>query len=267
MFQKIPIMIGQYRPLNSYMHAIDTRVKILPIVLLLILILFSSSILFYSIILALIILFLAYSGVNKTILKENLKPLLFFIAFTSGYHFLFTGKETEVLFSLFNITLYKGAVVSAFYYSLRLVLFLSAAFFVTLTCSPSELSEAITKLLRPLKVFKFPLSDFSLILFISLRFIPILYEEFHNIKNAQQMRGVKFTGSFISKILNLKPIVIPLFLSAIRRADELSEALLVRGYNSKGERTFYSTHQLSYIDISFLILTLSFITVLYYFIG
>lgn len=267
MFQKIPVMIGQYRPLSSYMHAIDARVKILPILLLLILLLVTDSIFFYLTMIVLLIPLLYYSGVNLQIAKENLKPVFFFILFTSAYHLLFSGKESEVLFTLFNVSLYKGALVAAFYYSLRLFLFLSAAFFITLTCSPSELSEAVTKLLRPLKIFKFRLSDFSLILFISLRFIPILYEEFNNVRNAQKIRGVKFSGSLISKILSLKSLLIPLFLSAIRRADALSEALIVRGYDSKKARTFYSTHQLSYLDISFLILYVLIITVLFYYIG
>ena len=104
-------------------------------------------------------------------------------------------------------------------------------------------------------------------MFISLRFIPILYEEFQNIKNAQRIRGVTFSGSFISKILDLKSLLIPLFLSSIRRADALSDALIVRGYNSRENRTFYSTHKLSYIDIVFLLLAISFIIIFYYFIG
>ncbi len=260
-------MIGQYRPLESYMHAIDARVKILPVLLLLILILFTDSTIFYLSMLLLISALLFYSGVDKQIAKDNFKPLLLFVAFTSVYHLVFSGRESEVLFTLFSVSLYKGAVLSAVYYSLRLLLFLSAAFFITLTCSPSELSEAVTKLLRPLKVLKFPLSDFSLILFISIRFIPILYEEFNTIKNAQKIRGVDFSGSFITKILNLKSLLIPLFLSAIRRADALSEALMVRGYNSANTRTFYTTHYLSYIDIIFLTLSVSFIIILYYFIG
>ncbi len=267
MFQKIPVTIGQYRPLSSFMHAIDTRAKVLPILLLLILLLFTDSLMFSGAMLFLIVVFLFYSGVDEDIAKKNLKPLLFFILFTSGYHLLFSGKDSEILFTFFNISLYKGAVTAAFYYSLRLVLFLSAAFFITLTCSPSEIAEAATKLLRPLKVFKFPLSDFSLILFISLRFIPILYEEFNNIKNAQRIRGVKFSGSLIAKILSLKSLIIPLFLSAVRRADDLSDALMVRGYNSHKTRTIYSTHQLNFLDISFFTLTVSCITVLYYFIG
>ena len=267
MFQRIPVMIGQYRPLSSYMHDLDARVKIIPVIMLLTLILISSSTIFYITMIFFIAVCLAYSGVNSQIIKENGKPLLYFIAFTSTYHILFSGRDTGVLFSFSIFTLYKGAISSAFYYSLRLVLFLTSAFFITLTCSPSELADSITKLLRPLKVIKFPLSDFSLILFISLRFIPILYEEFLTIKNAQKVRGVNFNGSFITKILNLKSILIPLFLSAIRRADMLSESLLVRGYNSQANRTFYKTHFLKPIDIGFLISTSIVILISFYFIG
>lgn len=267
MFQRIPVMIGQYRPLNSSMHDLDARVKIIPIILLLTLILFSNSTLYYISMILLVGGLLANSGLNSKIIKENGKLLLYFIAFTSIYHLLFSGRETEVIFSLFQFSLYKGAISSALFYSLRLVLFIISAFFITLTCSPSELSDSITKLLKPLKLLKFPLSDFSLILFISLRFIPILYEEFLTIKNAQKMRGVNFNGSFITKILNLKSILIPLFLSTIRRADTLSESLMVRGYNSKLNRTFYKTTFLTPADFGFLFSSLIIISITFYFIG
>ena len=264
MFQQAKVMIGQYRPIISFMHAIDARAKILPILLLLILHLLTDSWLFSISMLALVLISLYFSGVDQKIAKENSIPIFYFILFTAGYHLLFSGRDSEALFTIFNISLYKGAVVSAFYYSLRLVLFLFTVFFITLTCSPSQLSEAITKLLRPLKMLKFPLSDFSLLLFISLRFIPILYDEYNTIKNAQRIRGVKYQGSFISKILNLKSLLIPLFLSSIRRADELADALQVRGYDSRKERTFYTTSKLSYIDISFLSLSLITISLLFY---
>ncbi len=267
MFQQATVMIGQYRPLTSFMHSIDARVKVLPILLVLILLLLTNTWLFSISMLSLVGCSLYFAGVDKIIVKENVKPIFYFILFTAGYHLLFSGRETEPLFTIFNMSLYKGAVISAGYYSLRLILFLSTAFLITLTCSPSQLAEAITKLLRPLKVFKFPLSDFSLLLFISLRFIPILYDEYQTVKNAQRIRGVKYTGSFIRKILNLKSLLIPLFLSAIRRADELADALQARGYDSHKERTFYTTDSLSYKDISFLLGSLLTISLLFYFVG
>ncbi len=267
MFQQATVMIGQYRPLVSFMHSLDARAKVLPILLVLILLLLTNSWLFSISMLILIACSLYFAGVDKKICQENLKPILYFILFTAGYHLLFSGKETEPLFRLFSFSLYKGAIISAGYYSLRLVLFLSTAFLITLTCSPSQLSEAITKLLRPLKIVKFPLSDFSLLLFISLRFIPILYDEYQTVKNAQQMRGVKYTGSFIKKILNLKSLLIPLLLSAIRRADELADALQARGYDSNKERTFFTTDSFSYRDTSFLILSLVTISLLFYWVG
>lgn len=233
-------MLGQYRPLDSYLHRLDARSKIIPITLVLILSLFADSILFYLIILAALILALLLSGVRPSVLAANLRAVLILVVITALYHLLFSSRDSAVIFQFHWIRITEGAVQSAAFFSARLVLFISVAFLVTLTNSPSDLAEAFVKLLRPLSWIKVPIQDLAMIVFIAIRFIPILYEEFKAIRNAQIMRGVDFGGSLISRMRKSIVIVIPVFVSALQRADDLALAIESRGYRASPKRTMYS---------------------------
>ena len=263
----MPVMIGQYRPIDSFLHTTDTRAKILPVLSILIFSLLTSSLIFYLLILFLLIVSLLFSGITKESLIKNFKPILYLVLFTSLYHLIFSAPESKPLVTLFGFSLREGAVANALFYSLRLLLFISAAFLITLTSSPSELGEAFAKLCRPLEKLKIPVSDLALILFIALRFIPILYEEFVIIKNAQQIRGVRFTGTLINRIKKTTTIILPVFVAAINRADQLALALEVRGYDSKNVRTFYSRQTFGISDFLFMTGATVLIFSLYYFLG
>ncbi|UCG62444.1 MAG: energy-coupling factor transporter transmembrane protein EcfT [Candidatus Zixiibacteriota bacterium] len=240
MFRNKPILLGQYRPLDSFLHHLDARAKIIPISLVLVLAVLTGSLVFYLAILASLILALVLSGVGSRTLINNFRPVVILVVITCVYHLLFSARDTEVLLNLFGFKVTRGAVEMAVFYSLRLVIFISVAFLVTLTNSPSELGDAMTKLLRPLCKLKVPVYDLALILFIALRFIPILYDEFATIKNAQLIRGVNFSGSLVNRIKKTGSIIIPVFVAAIQRADELALAIEARGYSSRRERSFYS---------------------------
>jgi len=244
MFTGQPILLGQYRPSTSYLHVLDSRAKILPVVLVLVLALMTTSMFFYLTILTALILSLLFSGIGWRQLVNSFQPVLFLVAITFVYHILFSAAESEPIFSVAGWTLTKGAVSQALFFSLRLVLFVSIAFLLTLTSSPSHLAEAMTKLLRPLSKFKVPINDLGLILFIAIRFIPILYEEFEVIRHAQMMRGVTFTGSWMVRVKKTSSILLPVFIAAISRADDLALAIEARGYDSRRPRTFYSTLRL-----------------------
>jgi energy-coupling factor transport system permease protein len=241
MFQSGPLLLGQYRPIDSYLHRLDTRAKLLPILVVLVLSLFTHSMLFYGVILVSLVLSLLLSGVRPGALWKNFRPMLILIAITSLYHLIFSGQHTTVVFSYGFVALHEGALYAAAFYSLRLILFVSTAFLVTLTSSPSELAEAVTSIIRPLKYLRVPVNDLGLIIFAAIRFIPILYDEFSAIRNAQIIRGVSFSGNIITRIKRSSALLIPVFVAALSRADDLAVAIEARGYDGRKERTVYSS--------------------------
>jgi len=236
-----PLLLGQYRPLGSYLHRLDARSKIIPITLVLILALLTKSFAFYVVILAALVIGLMVSGVRLSILLRNLRPILILVLITMIYHLLFSSAGGATLLSLGSIEVTTGAVRQAAFFSLRLVLFVVVAFLVTFTNSPSELAEALAKLFSPLKRVRVPVMEMAMILFIAIRFVPILFEEFHSIRNAQITRGVSFSGSLLSRIRKATVIIVPVFLAALQRADELALAIQARGYDGSSTRTFYSS--------------------------
>ncbi len=209
MFQTSPILLGQYRPLDSFLHRLDARAKMAPVTLVLILALLTHSFLFYLVVLLSLIFALLFSGVSLETLSRNFKPVLILVLITVFYHIFFSARETPTLFDIFGFKITAGALRMAGYYSLRLVLFIAVAFLITLTSSPSELADAFTKLLKPLKRLRVPVDDLALILFMAIRFIPVLYEEFVTIRNAQIIRGVRFSGSIFSRMKKTVYIIIP----------------------------------------------------------
>ncbi len=240
MFQNSIVLLGQYRPLDSFLHRLDARAKILPITLVLVLSLLTSSFLFNIACLAALLVSLLLSGIGTPTIIRNFKPILLLVGITALYHLIFSGKNSPVLVDLYLFNLTEGGLRMAGFFSLRLILFVSIAFLMTLTNSPSELADAFVKLGKPLERLRVPVADLGLILFIAIRFIPILYEEFTAIKNAQIMRGVSFTGPFLNRIRKTSAITVPVFVAAIQRADELAMAIEARGYRAGNRRTFYS---------------------------
>ncbi len=240
MFETAPIILGQYRPVDSFLHNLDARAKMFPITVVLVLALLTKSFLFYGVILVTLILALLWSGVTPQRLLLNFKPILLLVLVTSGYHLLFSGTGTEILVSIKGIHVTTGGLRMAAFFSLRLVLFVSVAFLVTLTSAPSELADAFMKILSPLSKIRIPIQDLSLILFMAIRFIPVLYEEFVTIKHAQIIRGVRFSGSVLNRLKKTISIIIPVFVAALQRADELALAMEARGYSGSVNRTSYS---------------------------
>ena len=240
MFQSRPILLGQYRPLDSFLHLLDARAKIVPVTLVLILALLTDSSLFYLTALAFLVGGLLGSGVAPTTLINNFKPILVLVLITLFYHVLFSARETRTLIEIYGFKVTSGALTMAAFYSLRLILFIAVAFLITLTSSPSELADAFAKLLKPLQKLHVPVHDLALILFLAIRFIPVLYDEFTTIRNAQMIRGVNFSGSLLNRLKKTVYIIIPVFVAAIQRADELALAIQARGYGSTRDRTFYS---------------------------
>lgn len=243
MLQAGPVLLGQYRPLDSYLHRLDARAKLLPILLILVLALMATDVLFYVALLAALIGALLWSKVGVANLARSFRPVILLVLITCLYHLIFSGRNSPVVFEIFGWSITSQALASAAFFSLRLILFIAVAFLITLTNSPSELAETVTKLLRPLEKLRVPVNDIGLIVFIAIRFIPILYDEFVAIRNAQMMRGVTFSGSWISRLRKTTYLLIPVFAAAINRADDLALAIEARGYQSGSRRSTYShTH-------------------------
>ncbi|MEE8577200.1 MAG: energy-coupling factor transporter transmembrane component T, partial [candidate division Zixibacteria bacterium] len=139
MFQSTPILLGQYRPLDSFLHRLDARAKIVPITVVLILAVLTQSLIFYLTVLLALVAGLVFSGVGSKTLINNLKPVLILVGITCLYHLFFSARDSEILVSLWGVDIRSGAVDMAVFYSLRLTIFISIAFLVTLTNSPSEL--------------------------------------------------------------------------------------------------------------------------------
>jgi len=240
MWQAQPLLLGQYRPLDSFLHRLDARAKMAPVSLVLVLALLTHSFVFHIVVLLALILALLASGVGAATLMRNFKPVVLLVLITVFYHLVFSGHDTPTVVTFFGFKLTQGALAEAGYYSLRLVLFIAVAFLITLTSSPSDLADAFTRLLRPLRKVRVPVDDLALILFMAIRFIPILYEEFVTIRNAQIVRGVRFSGSMFRRLKKTIYIIVPVFVAALQRADELALALQARGYQGGAQRTFYS---------------------------
>jgi energy-coupling factor transport system permease protein len=187
------------------------------------------------------------------------------VGITFLYHILFSSGDSRVLVSVWGFDLTQGALEKAAFFSSRLILFITVAFLITLTNSPSEIAEAFTRLLRPARKTGLPVADIGLIVFIAMRFIPVLFDEFIAIRDAQLIRGADFGGTLFKRIRKTSSILVPVFVAAISRADDLALALEARGYESTRERTVFSRSRFGYREWIFMLgSTLAMIT-LYYF--
>lgn len=197
-----------------------------------------KNVLSFALLLLSAVLLLLISRIPPRIVLRSLRALLFVMLFTAVLNLLFTKGETE-LFAFWRIHVYVEGVYSAVFMLVRImVLILSTSLFLTYTTTPIALTDAIESLLSPLRVVHLPVHEFAMMMTIALRFIPTLMEETDKIMNAQKARGVDFSsGGLIKRAKALIPILIPLFISAFRRADELAMAMECRCYRGGKGRT------------------------------
>ncbi|MBO5913761.1 MAG: energy-coupling factor transporter transmembrane protein EcfT [Clostridia bacterium] len=233
------VTFGQYYPGNSLLHRTDPRIKMLILIEYLVLVLVAKSELAALISLAFTAFLIAVSGVRLRVLIKSVKPLIFVLAFTAIINLFFTVGEGEPLIEWSFITVYSSGVRNAVMMLLRLLsLVLGTSVLISFTTSPLELTDAIEALLSPLKKIKVPVHEFAMMMSIALRFIPTLIEETNKIISAQKARCADFeSGKLLERIKALIPILIPLFVSAVRRAEELADAMECRCYNGGEGRT------------------------------
>lgn len=238
------LSFGQYYPAKSFIHKCDPRTKLLFLIGYIVAIFMAKS--FYALgACALVFLTIALlSRLPIGSLLRSVKAVLFLLAFTALLNLFFYTGET-VLFEWGIIRLTKEAVYFTIFLSIRLTLLVLSSAILTLTTTPVSLTDGIESLLKPLKYIHFPVHELALIMSIALRFIPILTDETSRIMNAQKARGADFeSGGLIKRVKAMLPILIPLLISAFRRADELGDAMDARCYSGSKMRTKYK--KLSY---------------------
>lgn len=242
MFEKL--LIGRYLQGDSVIHKMDPRTKLMASFIFIIIVFLADSILAYLLLTAFTFFVIYLSGIPVGFFLRGVKPMIYIILFTVIFQILFTYGG-EVYFQWGPIAITELGLINGFYIFMRLVLIIMMSTMLTLTTSPLELTDGIEHLLRPLKKFGFPSHEIALMLSIALRYVPTLMDEAQKIMNAQRARGVDFDeGNFIQRVKSLIPILVPLFVSAFNRADEMAIAMEARGYQGGEGRTQY--RQLSY---------------------
>ena len=238
------ITLGQYFPGNTAAHKLDPRTKILLVVLYITALFTAKSFLAYGLMALVLAVCVRVSKVGLRALVKGLKPVLFIIVFTGVLNLFFTPGE-GILWAWGPLHITSSGLRNAAFMVLRIMLLIMGTFLLTYTTSPISLTDGLERLLNGLKRFHVPVHELTMIMSIALRFIPTLIEETDKIMSAQKARGADFeSGNLIEKARALVPILVPLFISAFRRADELATAMECRCYHGGEGRT--KLHVLKY---------------------
>jgi len=241
------IMIGQYFPGDSFLHRMDARVKILLLLILLIEVFVFTSAPVYLLMTGITFLLIMTSKVPLRMVLRSLKPLWWIILFTFVLH-LFSHPGREI-YRIWQFVITQEGVEQGALISVRLMLLIVLSTLLTFTTSPLKLTDALESLLSPFKRLGLPAHELAMMMTIALRFIPTLIRETDKIMKAQQSRGADFvTGSIMSRLKNMVPILVPLFLSAFRRADDLALAMEARCYRGGEGRTRMKKMKLGRLD-------------------
>ena len=231
------ITLGQYFPGNSPIHRLDPRTKLVMLIVYIVALFSAGGWISYGLMLAFLAVVIKVSQVPLKAIVRGMKPLVLILIFTGILNLFFTAGET-VLFSIWKITVTLEGVVRAFFMVTRILLMISGTFLLTYTTSPIMLTDGLESLMNPLKKLRFPVHELSMMMCIALRFIPTLIEETDKIMSAQKARGADLeSGKLFQRVRALVPILVPLFISAFRRADELATAMECRCYQGGDGRT------------------------------
>ncbi len=231
------ITLGQYFPGNSLIHRLDPRTKLIALIVYIAALFSAGNWLSYGVVLLFLAICIGISQIPLKAFVRGLKPLLLILVFTGILNLFFTGGET-VLFSFWRLTLTLEGLTRAIFMMARILLLISGTFLLTYTTSPISLTDGLESLLGPLKKLRLPVHELSMMMCIALRFIPTLIEETDKIISAQKARGADFeSGRLMERVKALVPILVPLFISAFRRADELATAMECRCYHGGEGRT------------------------------
>ena len=254
------ITLGQFFPIDSFLHKLDPRTKILLFILDIVAIFVAKSVFSYTVLIIFTFVVMVTSKVPVKMYIKGLKPILFIIVFTALLNlFLTDGKDLPVLGYSIGITV-EGVIV-ALKMAIRLILLIIGSSALTYTTSPMSLTDAIEKLLKPLSKIGFPTHELAMMMSIAIKFVPTLIEETDKIIKAQQARGASFdTGSIFKRAKALIPMLVPLFISAFRRADDLAVAMESRCYTGGDGRTRLREIKFTKTDIFGWLIAIAFFT-------
>ena len=231
------ITLGQYFPGHSVIHRLDPRTKLIMLVVYIVALFLAKSWASYALMLAFLVWVIQISTIPPKAIVRGMKPLVMILLFT-GILNLFFSQDGRVLVHFWIITVTTGGVSRAVMMMARILMLITGSFLLTYTTSPIALTDGLESLMGPLKKLKVPVHELAMMMCIALRFIPTLIEETDKIMSAQKARGADFeNGSLMDRAKALIPILVPLFISAFRRADELATAMECRCYQGGEGRT------------------------------
>ena len=232
------ITLGQYFPGKSPIHLLDPRTKLIMLVVYIVALFMASGWFSYGIMLAFLVSVIKISTIPPKSIVRGMKPLVMILVFTGILNLFFTTGEGEPLVDFWIFTVYAEGLSRAVFMVARILMLISGTFLLTYTTSPIALTDGLEALMNPLKALKVPVHELSMMMCIALRFIPTLIEETDKIMSAQKARGADFeNGSLMDRAKALVPILVPLFIGAFRRADELATAMECRCYQGGEGRT------------------------------
>ena len=231
------ITLGQYFPGNSIVHRLDPRTKLIMLVVYIVALFLAKSWVSYAVMLVFLVVTIKISTIPVKSIVRGMKPLVMILVFTGVLNLFFT-QEGPVIVDFWIITITLGGLQRAIFMMARILMLITGTFLLTYTTSPISLTDGLEALLNPLKKIKVPVHELSMMMCIALRFIPTLIEETDKIMCAQKARGADFeNGSLMERAKALVPILVPLFIGAFRRADELATAMECRCYQGGEGRT------------------------------
>jgi energy-coupling factor transport system permease protein len=231
------ITIGQYFPGDSVVHRMDARIKLLLVIAVIVLVFLVKTLIGNLVVFTFLLFVIILSRVSVRLVLRGLKPLWFIILLTFILNTFFYSGGTEI-FSWWIFRVTQEGLISALRLAVRLIFLITATTMLTLTTSPIELTDALERLMKPLKVIRFPVHELAMMMTIAMRFIPTLLEETDKIMKAQTARGAEFdSGNLLKRAAGMVPLLVPLFVSAFRRADELAFAMESRCYHGGEGRT------------------------------
>lgn len=231
------ITLGQYFPGNSVIHRLDPRTKLVMLVVYIVALFLAGGPASYGLIFVLLATCIGISKIPVKAFLRGMKPLVFILIFTGILNLFLTQGET-VLVKFWVVTITLEGVLRSIYMMARILMLIAGTFLLTYTTSPIALTDGLEALLNPLKAIKVPVHELAMMMCIALRFIPTLIEETDKIMSAQKARGADFeSGKLMERVKALVPILVPLFISAFRRADELATAMECRCYHGGDGRT------------------------------
>lgn len=231
------ITLGQYFPGHSVIHRLDPRTKLIIMVVYIVALFIAKSWISYGLMLAFLLISIKISTIHPKAIVRGMKPLIFILIFTCLLNLLYT-EGGKILVRIGSLSITTEGIKRAFFMMTRILMLISGTFLMTYTTSPISLTDGLESLLNPLKRVGMPVHELSMMMCIALRFIPTLIEETDKIMSAQKARGADFeTGSILDRAKALIPVLVPLFISAFRRADELATAMECRCYQGGDGRT------------------------------